>query len=213
MARKGTQITPTPSATVQMASVRKQPTRLAKQTTHNDCHDSDSDSDISDGEDRASDSSFSPHETLSSSSEEDDTLLSVDDSHNVNSTPTASPAFTPENTELSEPSLIQADTPNLPDSGTADNITDTRQALRKAFKDDCSLKHIRGLVHHDLSGYSWEDGILFQSVNDPTLGKRKRMVVPKPYRQQLLRVAHDNSGLFHSNVQLFSLKRNLLGPI
>ena len=118
----------------------------------------------------ASDSSFSPHETLSSYSEEDDTLLSVDDSHNVNSTPTASHDFTPENTELSEPSLIQADTPNLPDFGTADNITDTRQAIRKSFEDDCSLRHIRGLAHHDLSGYSWEDGILFQSVNDPTLG-------------------------------------------
>ena len=130
MARKGTQITPNPSATVQMALVRKQPTRLVKQTTHNDCPDSDSDSDISDGEDRASDSSFSPHETLSSSSEEDDTLFFVDDSHNVNSTPTDSPALTPEITELSEPSLIQADTPNLPDFGTADNITDTKQALR-----------------------------------------------------------------------------------
>ena len=68
--------------------------------------------------------------------------------------------------------------------------------LRAETKSDPSLKVIRGLAHHDRNGYSWDKGLIYHSTIDSTLGSRSRLVVPKSYRENLMKIAHDNLGHF-----------------
>ena len=81
------------------------------------------------------------------------------------------------------------DIPNLPILDKGDDI----QALKTSVKVDPTLKVIRGLAHHNKNGYTWENGLIYHMSLDPTLGERKRFVVPKPQRQALVEIAHDKS--------------------
>ena len=84
------------------------------------------------------------------------------------------------------------DIPNLPIIDKADNI----EALKSNTKGDPTLKIIRGLAHHNKNGYTWDNGLLYHISLDPTLGEKKRFVVPKPQRQALVEIAHDRLGHF-----------------
>ena len=84
------------------------------------------------------------------------------------------------------------DIPNLPIIDKVDNI----EALKSSTKADPTLKVVRGLAHHHKNGYTWDNGLLYHMTLDPTLGERKRFVVPKPQRQTLVEIAHDRSGHF-----------------
>ena len=72
----------------------------------------------------------------------------------------------------------------------------TTQVFKRQVKEDPTLKVIRGLAHHHKNGYGWEDGLVVHITTDHTIGERKRLVVPKPQRQDLIRTAHDRSGHF-----------------
>ena len=82
--------------------------------------------------------------------------------------------------------------PNLPIIDKADNI----EALKSNTKADPTLKIIRGLAHHNKNGYTRDNGLLYHISLDPTLGEKKRLVVPKPQRQALVEIAHDRLGHF-----------------
>ncbi len=43
-------------------------------------------------------------------------------------------------------------------------------------------------------GYSWEDGLMFQTISDCLEGERKRLVIPKGKRARLITLAHDKLG-------------------
>ena len=73
---------------------------------------------------------------------------------------------------------------------------DKIEALRISTKTDPTLKIIRGLAHHQKNGYTWDNGLLYHMSIDPTLGERKRFVVPRQQRQALVEITHDRSGHF-----------------
>ena len=66
----------------------------------------------------------------------------------------------------------------------------------KHLKSDQTLHTIRGLAHNEKNGYYWQDGLVFHDVLDETHGKRKRLVVPQIYRQNIISTAHDKTGHF-----------------
>ena len=68
--------------------------------------------------------------------------------------------------------------------------------FKNHLKSDQTLHAIRGLTHNDKNGYYWQDGLVFHDVLDETHGKRKRLVVPQPYRQNIISTAHDKTGHF-----------------
>ena len=70
------------------------------------------------------------------------------------------------------------------------------QVLKQQTTADPTLKVIRGLAHHHKNGYGWENGLLVHSHMDHTTGERKRLVIPKPKRQELIKLAHNKSGHF-----------------
>ena len=114
--------------------------------------------------------------------------------------PEIQPEIQPEITELTESqrnthSEISASLPDLPITSKG-NITN---GLKTQTKDDQSLKTIRGLAHHSKNGYAWENGLIFHTTTDHTLGEQKRLVVPKLHRQNLIRLAHNKSGPFSVN--------------
>ena len=84
------------------------------------------------------------------------------------------------------------DIPNLPILDKVDNI----EVLKTSTKADPTLKVVRGLAHHTKNGYTWDNGLIYHMSLDPTLGEKKRFVVPKPQRQALVEIAHDRSGHF-----------------
>ena len=98
----------------------------------------------------------------------------------------------PHSSEKTCPGEQPFDIPNLLMINNEDNI----QTLKSNTKADPTLKVVRGLAHHDKNGYTWDNGLLYHLTLDPTLGERKRLVVPKPQRQALVEIAHDRSGHF-----------------
>ena len=70
------------------------------------------------------------------------------------------------------------------------------EVLKGDTKSDPTLKIIRGLAHHHKNGYTWDNGLLYHLSLDPTLGERRRLVVPQQQRQALIAIAHDGSGHF-----------------
>ena len=80
----------------------------------------------------------------------------------------------------------------LPILEKGDNI----EALKSSSKADQTLKIIRGLAHHHKNGYTWDNGLLYHMSLDPTLGERKRLVVPQSQGHSLIEIAHDKSGHF-----------------
>ena len=68
--------------------------------------------------------------------------------------------------------------------------TTNKQVLKQQTKDDPTLKTIRGLAHHQKNGYGWENGLIKHRTTDPTFGEKERLVVPKPWRQFLVTMAH-----------------------
>ena len=77
--------------------------------------------------------------------------------------------------------------------------TTNKQVLKQQTKHDPMLKTIRGLAHHQKNGYGWENGLIKHRTTDPTLGEKERLVVPKPLRHFLVKMAHDKSGHFSVN--------------
>ena len=114
----------------------------------------------------------------------------------------AEPLSDPKQADLPDPTVIDQ-TPTTPDSEPFQlpnfpvlNSPSTLTAFKEAIKSDPSLKAIRGLAHHDRNGYAWSNGLLVHNILDPTLGERKRLVVPKPFQENLIAIAHDRSGHF-----------------
>ena len=58
------------------------------------------------------------------------------------------------------------------------------------------MRGLAHLAHHCRNRYSWDKGLIFHSILDPTIGERKRLVIPKQYRAKLISIAHDNVGHF-----------------
>ena len=115
--------------------------------------------------------------------------------HNIEHTLTE--PYSPEITQLTETpksthSVTSEDLPDIPITPKG-NITN---ALKSQTKDDQSLKIIKGLAHHSKNGYEWENGLLFHTTTDNTLGEQKRLVVPKLHRLKLIKLAHNKSGHF-----------------
>ena len=75
----------------------------------------------------------------------------------------------------------------------------TTSQLKDQVKQDQTLKTIRGLAHHGKNGYEWDNGLIFHVTSDQTLGIRKRLVLPKPHRLPLIRLAHNHLGHFSIN--------------
>ena len=94
------------------------------------------------------------------------------------------------NIKLTEP--YSPDIPDLPILLKGNNI----ETLKNHTKTDPTLRIIRGLAHHHKNGYVWDNGLIFHMTLDPTVGERKRLVIPKSQRQPLMEMAHDRSGHF-----------------
>ena len=110
----------------------------------------------------------------------------------------------PYSSELHPNKILQSDSPDvnlneiteeLPELPTLSKGNNT-QVLNDQTKVDHTLKTIRGLAHHSKNGYAWENGLLIHMTTDHVLGERKRLVIPKPQRQSLIKLAHNKSGHF-----------------
>ncbi len=66
--------------------------------------------------------------------------------------------------------------------------------LKKEVMEDDSLKSCRELGDIKRNGYVWKDGLLFHEMVDETDQTLCRLVLPRPRRQKILRLAHDHSG-------------------
>ena len=111
----------------------------------------------------------------------------------------------PDNLTIAEPS--SSDTQsfredcepfNIPAFPVVDKAS-TIESLKADTRSDPTLKVLRGLAHHDKNGYTWDKGLLYHISLDPTTGEKKRLVIPKSYRDKLIQIAHDNSGHFSIN--------------
>ena len=72
------------------------------------------------------------------------------------------------------------------------------ELLRKQVEEDESLKHCRRLASSESQGYYWKNGLIFHRKCDEILGTTERLVVPKPRRDYVLSLAHDQAGHFGS---------------
>ena len=127
------------------------------------------------------------------------------------SSPTPEPYSSNTNT-LTEPyspevhpnQISQSDNPDVNHSDITEELPElpifskgnNTQVLKDQTKADHTLKTIRGLAHHTKNGYAWENGLLIHMTTDHALGERKRLVIPKPQRQSLIKLAHNKSGHF-----------------
>ena len=76
----------------------------------------------------------------------------------------------------------------LPDFNLSD--VNQRKTFKSHIRSDNTLKELRGLGHHELQGYYWDEGMLLQKIRDECLGSRDGIVVPKYYRKQIMSLAH-----------------------
>ena len=125
---------------------------------------------------------------------------SQSDKHQSQPVQQTSAQLTDKQEDTEQPSTLVTqesdDTPfSLPDIPLLNDPTRSA-TFKKALKSDATLKSIRGLAHNSKSGYVWSEGLIFHDILDPTLGTKRRLVVPQPFRQQLLTIAHDKSGHF-----------------
>ena len=100
------------------------------------------------------------------------------------------------NMDIPDGVAITPDTSQTLPSLPLDTDKSSLVQYKKHLKSDQTLHAIRGLAHNDKNGYYWQDGLLFHDILDETHGKRKRLVVPQPYRQNIISTAHDKTGHF-----------------
>ncbi len=67
-------------------------------------------------------------------------------------------------------------------------------ALMEATQTDHSLAHIRSLADNKSGMYGWRDGIIGHSFVDTNDVEGSRVVVPFPFKHQVLVLAHDKVG-------------------
>ena len=115
-------------------------------------------------------------------------------SSNLNNNTIVTAPYSPETTSCTRDTQdkINEGLPELPIIPQGTNT----QVLKQQIKDDPTLKIIRGLAHHQKNGYGWENSLIVHNNIDHTIGERKRLVIPKPKRQDLIKLAHNRSGHF-----------------
>ena len=104
--------------------------------------------------------------------------------------PTLTEPHSPENLTLNEPyspenltspdnqAIIEdSDNFNIPTFPIVDKAANI-EALKADTKSDPTLKVIRGLAHHSKNGYTWDKGLLYHISLDPTIGEKRRLVIP-----------------------------------
>ena len=69
-----------------------------------------------------------------------------------------------------------------------------RDKFKQELMSDESVKSLRELGDRKEQGYTWKRGILVKIVVDEIMGTRELLVVPKPRRYNVLRLAHDKMG-------------------
>ena len=110
--------------------------------------------------------------------------------------------------QLSQSNNQMVEIPEVPVSDTHNN----RESIKAEIKSDPTLKTIRGLAHHNKNRYVWDDSLLFHMSIDPTLGEKKRLVVPKSKRQALIEIAHDKAGHFSAAKTRATLNNKFTWP-
>ena len=70
----------------------------------------------------------------------------------------------------------------------------SREELVKASKEDKSLVTWKKLADREEKGYSWEKGLLMQTITNHLFESKMLVVVPKTFRRQILALAHDHLG-------------------
>ena len=68
--------------------------------------------------------------------------------------------------------------------------------LKEQTLNDPSLKHCCRLADSKSMGYSWKKGLLVHKLDDPILGARERIILPKPRHPFILNAVHEQSGHF-----------------
>ena len=145
----------------------------------------------------------SPEPYSSPQSPEPYDSISISEPHSSNSNNNI-PLTEPYSPEIEPTVTLQPDSPKGTHEETIEGLPELpipskgsiTQSIKEQTKADHTLKTIRGLAHHSKNGYAWENGLLIHMTTDHTLGERKRLVVPKPQRQSLIRLAHNKSGHF-----------------
>ena len=99
----------------------------------------------------------------------------------------------------------------IPDLPIKEKGTNTEK-LKGETKTDPTLKIIKGLAHHNKKGYTWDNGLLYHLSLDPTMGERKRFVVPQSQRHPLIEIAHDRSGHFSAAKTRATLNNRFTWP-
>ena len=92
----------------------------------------------------------------------------------------------------------------LPDFNLSD--VNQRKTFKSHIRSDNTLKELRGLGHHELQGYYWDEGMLLQKIRDECLGSRDRIVVPKYYRKQIMSLAHSMGHFSPSRTSSYILR-------
>ena len=69
-----------------------------------------------------------------------------------------------------------------------------REEFVSELKSDQTLNSVRVLADTCKMGYQWENGLIFHLSEDAVDGPKKKLVVPKSRRTQLVDLAHDRAG-------------------
>ncbi len=69
-----------------------------------------------------------------------------------------------------------------------------RKKLVRETKEDSTLETIRTFADNKDKGYRWENGVLVQAIISQNLDEKLLIVLPKSFRNRVLKLAHEGLG-------------------
>ncbi len=87
-----------------------------------------------------------------------------------------------------------------------------REKLVRETKEDSTLETIQTFSDNKDKGYKWEDGLLVQAIISQNLDEKLLIVLPKSFRKQVLKLAHEGLGHVGSKTVRAIIKINFTWP-
>jgi len=88
-----------------------------------------------------------------------------------------------------------------------------REDIIAATKADNTLAPWRHLADEKEKGFFWDDGLLFLHRTDPTFQVISTLVLPQPFRERVLMIAHEGNGHLGHRKVLQMLRRRFTWPL